>query len=124
MEPPYVPKVQSAEDIANIDDEFLQEEAVETLQVESALLRVHKNNEAFDNFEFVNENIANDIRNTQMLTAADTSGLTGSFMELDDSGPRFGITEVNAKPKQKFGQQRGQQVAVIDENDDDGGMEF
>lgn len=54
VEPPFVPNVQSAEDIANIDDEFLQEEAVETLQVESALLRVHKNNEAFDNFEFVN----------------------------------------------------------------------
>lgn len=65
---------------------------------------MHKNNEAFDNFEFVNENIANDIRATQMLTAADTSGLTGSFMELDDSGPRFGITEVNPRAKQKFGQ--------------------
>lgn len=31
VEPPYVPNVQSPEDIANIDDEFLQEEAVETL---------------------------------------------------------------------------------------------
>lgn len=92
-----MPNVQSAEDIANIDDEFLQEEAVETLQVESALLRVHKNNDAFNNFEFVNENIASDIRATQMLSAEDAN-LGGSFMEFDDTGPRFGITEINPKP--------------------------
>jgi hypothetical protein len=49
-----VPNVKTAEDVANIDEEFLNEAPVETLQQDRALLRAHRDNEAFDNFEFVN----------------------------------------------------------------------
>ena len=59
--PPYVPEVKSTEDVKNIDAEFLNEPPVETLQQDSALLRAHRDNEAFDNFSFVNQGIIDEF---------------------------------------------------------------
>lgn len=53
-----MPNVKTAEDVANIDEEFLAEPPVETLQQDSALLRAHRDNEAFEHFSYVNEGIA------------------------------------------------------------------
>ena len=62
-----MPDVKSAEDLANIDEEFTSEPAAETLQEDSALLRAHRDNESFDNFYFVNDKIADNIRATAMM---------------------------------------------------------
>jgi hypothetical protein len=63
-----VPRVKTAEDVANIDEEFLSEPAVETLQQDSALLRAHRDNEAFEHFSYVNEGLASNIRATEMMS--------------------------------------------------------
>ena len=78
IDPPYVPTVKAAEDVANIDEEFLNEAPVETLQEDSALLRAHRDNEAFDNFSFVNQGIIDEIN--VRATAMEIVG--NSFMDF------------------------------------------
>jgi hypothetical protein len=67
----------------------------ETLQEKTLLLEAHGKNEAFDNFSFCEDKLADNIRATAMLTSGASIGEMGnSFMEFEDSGPRFGITEI------------------------------
>jgi hypothetical protein len=110
IEPPFVPQVQSPEDLGNISEEFTNEAPTETLQEESMLLKQFKDHEGFDNFSFVEGKMADNIRATQMLNEQDRlgGGMGNSFMEFDtdevDKGPRFGITEIEPKKNtQKFG---------------------
>lgn len=77
----------------------MAEAPVETLQQDSALLRAHRDNEAFEHFSYVNEGIAQNIRATEMMSV----GMGGSFMEFSssDSDPRFANTVV--VPQKKAG---------------------
>jgi hypothetical protein len=69
----------------------LAEPPVETLQQDSALLRAHRDNEAFEHFSYVNEGIASNIRATEMMSA----GRSNSFMEFNsEDDPRFANTVV------------------------------
>lgn len=125
--PPYVPNVKSAEDLANIDEEFTSEPAAETLQEDSALLRAHRDNEAFDNFDFVNDKIADNIRATAMMGGMGNSlggGMGDSFMEFSDSGPRFGITEIDPKTAQQMAYQTKNNSAKIDLQFKDGATDY
>lgn len=109
--------------MANIDEEFTSEPAAETLQEDSALLRAHRDNEAFDNFDFVHDKIADNIRATAMLDGTGVMGAgqssSGSFMEFDGSGPRFGITEIDPKTAQQQAyQQKNSQQQIFREGED------
>ena len=58
-------------------------------------MKAHRDNEAFDNFSFCHDKIADDIRATAMMNMGASIGEMGSsFMEFEDSGPRHGITEI------------------------------
>ena len=99
IDPPYVPTVKAAEDVANIDEEFLNEAPVETLQEDSALLRAHRDNEAFDNFSFVNQGIIDEIN--VRATAMEIVG--NSFMDFqnsNDGDARLYKTVVDTKKQQ------------------------
>ena len=59
--PPFIPKVKAQEDVTNIDAEFLECQPVETPAQDSALLRAHRNDQAFDNFSYVNEGLMSEF---------------------------------------------------------------
>lgn len=113
---PFIPNVKSAEDIANIDEEFTSEPAAETIQEDSALLRAHRDNEAFDNFDFVHDTISKNIRETSIMGPVGSMG--SSFMEFSsDDGPRFGITEIEGPKKMAGAAAKKQNAANFEQMD-------